>query len=191
MDLKYLVLVTGLPGTGKSAVSKVIAQELGWDLHTILDARRDSGYSRYDPRTVLFGYQELISRMNHSMARGRNVIIDALAHAQVTRYLIFSWVESYNHKGVILECQCPSEVSISRMGGRANKDVSLIDDPADEGVYWKCAVKYQDLDRFVQRHDVYLFRYLSHQNVFVRVKSDPEGIPLADRIEDIITKHFK
>jgi aminoglycoside phosphotransferase family enzyme/predicted kinase len=83
-----LVLVGGLPGSGKSTIVAGVAQELGWNVVRSDELRREVpkvdaggapgyGLGRYAPLTTSTVYHELLTRAEELLMRGESVILDA------------------------------------------------------------------------------------------------------------------
>lgn len=117
-----LVVVSGLPGTGKSTIAEAVAEHLG-AVHLRSDALRDEvgppdGVERYAPAAVGRVYGELLARASELLARGRSVVADA------------TWREPDHRLGVegiagataadlrVLECRAPAAVAEARIERR-------------------------------------------------------------------------
>jgi aminoglycoside phosphotransferase family enzyme/predicted kinase len=134
-----LVLVGGLPGTGKSTVASALADRTGCVLLRSDLVRRElpetssldphAGYrrGRYAPRHVHATYQELLDRATALLERGESVILDAswssaderAAAREVARRTVSDPLE--------LRCEAPLEVTRPRLAAR-------VGDPSDATV---------------------------------------------------------
>ncbi len=47
---KPLIIMAGLPGTGKSTVSETLEDILDYDLYSLLDIKREFGHKKYRPK---------------------------------------------------------------------------------------------------------------------------------------------
>jgi uncharacterized protein len=132
-----LVLVGGLPGTGKSTLAAGLADRFGWsvirsdevrkDLAGIGHAERaDAGFREglYGPEATAGTYRELLERARRLLAFGEPVVLDAswtdaryrAAAAEVAHETCSELVE--------LECTAPTEVAAERLRSRGAADVS-------------------------------------------------------------------
>jgi predicted kinase len=127
-----LVLVGGLPGTGKSTLAMAASQATGWTLLRSDAVRqqlipggpptpstRDYGTGRYQREYVDAVYAELLRRCEPQLRRGHTVVLDA-------SWARRSWREAARQVGVRtgaemieLQCQVPPVVADRRMVGRA------------------------------------------------------------------------
>ncbi len=74
-----LVLVGGLPGTGKSTLATGLAEETGWTLVRSDEVRRQGpmGPDRYAPDALATVYEELLQVAQNRLEQGDSVILDA------------------------------------------------------------------------------------------------------------------
>jgi uncharacterized protein len=131
-----LVLVGGLPGTGKSALAGEIASRLGF---TVLSSDRirkelagiapgqhaaeEFGAGLYAPAWTDRTYAELISRAAELLAMGESVVLDATWSAPDHRESAAALARQAAAELVQLECTAPAQVAASRIDRRPD-DVS-------------------------------------------------------------------
>jgi predicted kinase len=88
-----IVIVIGLPGTGKTTFSKGLAQEMG-ALHLNTDIIRDQLKLRgqYDRATKNLIYATMMERAGQAVATNRHVVVDGTFYKQQLRddYLTFA-----------------------------------------------------------------------------------------------------
>ena len=53
-----IIMLAGLPGTGKSTIAERLEDRLDYDLHSLLGVRRDFGHKRYRPKQNRNVFQE-------------------------------------------------------------------------------------------------------------------------------------
>jgi hypothetical protein len=137
-----LVLVGGLPGTGKTTVSNALAGELGMvvlssdrvrkELHgSAPDQPAAAPYHQglYSPAATERTYTELLARAARCLAQGESVVLDASWTSAPRRAAAAELAHSAHAALVALECTAPPEVSAQRLRQRIG---SLSD--ADEAI---------------------------------------------------------
>jgi aminoglycoside phosphotransferase family enzyme/predicted kinase len=137
-----LVLVGGLPGTGKSTLAEGIADRLGWllvrsdvlrkQLAGLPDrARAGAAYRHgiYTAETTARTYQEMIDRARRALRLGESVVLDASWTDDRWRLLAAHAAETTASELVELRCDAPPEVTAERLALRAAAGL----DPSDAG----------------------------------------------------------
>jgi aminoglycoside phosphotransferase family enzyme/predicted kinase len=137
-----LVLVGGLPGTGKSTVSNALAGELGMvvlssdrvrkELHGLAphqSAAAPYQQGLYSPAATERTYAELLARAARCLAQGESVVLDASWTNAAHRTAAAELARSAHAGLVALECRAPATVLTQRLQQRAR---SISD--ADEAV---------------------------------------------------------
>ena len=81
-----IVMITGLPGTGKPTLAMALSRELG-GLHLNTDrVRKEMGLmGRYDPETKKRIYDEILKRAGEALISGETVIIDGTFYREALR----------------------------------------------------------------------------------------------------------
>ncbi len=126
-----LVLVGGLPGTGKTTVSNALAGQLGMvvlssdrvrkELHGITpDQSAAAPYYQglYSPAATERTYTELLARAAHCLAQGESVVLDASWTSALRRAAAAELADSAHAALVALECTAAPEVSAQRLRQR-------------------------------------------------------------------------
>ena len=127
-----LVLVGGLPGTGKSTLADQLSDRLGFAVLRSDEIRKELGGLRsdehpaagfgeglYDGETTSRTYARLIERARAALSMGEHVILDASwtdpAWREAARQLAH---ETYSDL-VQLRCSAPAEIAAARIAARA------------------------------------------------------------------------
>ncbi len=128
-----LVLVGGLPGTGKSTLAAGLAQRLGWVVVRTDEIRKDllgvghgdhAGPEGYGIRVTAATYAEAIDRAQALLRRGQSVLLDA-SWSDATHREVAADVADATHSDLVeLRCAAPSGVARTRVQQR-------IDDASD------------------------------------------------------------
>jgi hypothetical protein len=126
-----LVLVGGLPGTGKSTVAQHLADrgvgmvlssdEIRKELAGLRHddpAPADFGQDLYRPTTTAGTYEELRRRARHLLERGESVILDASWHSAAERERAAHLAASVHAELVQLSCRCPAAIADDRLRSR-------------------------------------------------------------------------
>jgi aminoglycoside phosphotransferase family enzyme/predicted kinase len=134
-----LVLVGGLPGTGKSTLAAGLADTNGWVLLRSDEVRKDlSGRGHDATDAVPYGqgiyrrevteatYRELLHRARSALSRGHAVVLDASWTDRREREAARRMAEETATDLVELRCMAPSSVATARITRRARegRDVS-------------------------------------------------------------------
>jgi aminoglycoside phosphotransferase family enzyme/predicted kinase len=123
-----VVLVGGLPGSGKSTVAGRFADEFGWAVLSSDEVRRDLGLrtvdigaeAAYDPATVAAVYDRMRHRAEELVRRGTSVVLDATWSSASERDLLRNAVRGSRSRLVELRCDAPMALCRERVGRRTD-----------------------------------------------------------------------
>ena len=115
-----VVLVGGLPGTGKSTLAAGLAAETGWHLIRSDEIRRhqSAGPDRYAPESRAAVYEELLSSAREQLARGESVVLDASWISADERALAARVAEVAESELLSVCCVCHDSVGAERIKER-------------------------------------------------------------------------
>ncbi|MGW1679688.1 bifunctional aminoglycoside phosphotransferase/ATP-binding protein [Saccharopolyspora sp. NPDC002376] len=127
-----LVLVGGLPGTGKTTVAGALADRMGAVLLRTDQIRRElpgaaqlaahAGYGRglYDSDNVHDTYSEMLARARTLLAHGENVVLDASWSNAEEREAARAVARETSAAPSELHCVAPTEISEARITARTD-----------------------------------------------------------------------
>ncbi len=126
-----LVLVGGLPGTGKSTVARALADQLDAALLRSDEVRKELAglevttaaaasyrHGLYEPEQVGRVYGELRERARHQLELGVSVVLDASFTSEAERDAAATLASETSSSLVQLRCVAPMEVARARLAAR-------------------------------------------------------------------------
>lgn len=132
-----LILVTGLPGTGKTTFARALAQEMGFPHFNTDGLRTELGLrGKYDAATKEFVYQELLQRTAKYLQNGDSVVIDATFYTPVLRQPFVQLADELEVPIRWIELEASEEVIRTRVGFKRP------DSEADFSVYLELKEQY-------------------------------------------------
>jgi len=113
-----LIIFSGLPGTGKSALAEAVGRELGipvfakdW-LEAVL-LRSKLVPAEAEKQLGSIGYDLLTTLAERQLSLGQSVILDSVASTESIRNIWWDLRKKYNADWRVIECIC-SDVSVHR-----------------------------------------------------------------------------
>jgi uncharacterized protein len=155
-----LILVAGLPGTGKSTLARALASHAGFDVirsdqvrkalahadeGTALESGDGFASGIYTPQWNERTYQECLARAEAALFNGKRVIVDASFRDESWRRWFLKLSERWSVPGLLLICGADPAVVKNRLEERRN-DVS----DADWTIYLQAAQRWEPLGRRTQ-----------------------------------------
>ena len=126
----FLLIVCGLPGTWKTETTEEVSRIKGYPLlRTDLirlevlkneDVFDEKVASNMDKRTMV--YDEMFARAEKILRKGDGVILDATFVTQSLRRHAAAIAAKHNMTFIIMQTDCPQEVSIARILKRTKED---------------------------------------------------------------------
>lgn len=139
-----LILVCGLPGTGKTTVAKRIAMRTKSSLLST-DVIRKQLFKKpaYDQKEREMVYGELFSRAERSLKDGKNVLVDGTFYRKELRDKVRKIAEKTGSKFRIVEVVC-GERHVRRRLDKRKRTCSISD--ADYCVYRKIKEQFEPIE---------------------------------------------
>ena len=148
----FLLIACGLPGTWKTETTEEVSRITGYPLlRTDLirlevlkneDVFDEKVASSMDKRTMV--YDEMFRRADESLAKGDGVILDATFVTQLLRRRAAAIAAGHSLRFVILQTDCPQEVSIKRILKRT-KD-NYVSNALTEQAYLNNKKRFEEVD---------------------------------------------
>ena len=136
------MLVCGLPGVGKTSISKELAKLTNWVVLSTDKIRKElipnPTYSK-EERRLIYDVLVLIAKYLHNA--GINCILDATFNTENSRKEIKNKLNLSSQQVCVVECICPEDIVISRLKNRKN-DYS----DADTSIYRSMKTTYQPIE---------------------------------------------
>ena len=125
MPSPLLVVYCGLPGVGKSTVSRYTADQLGASRHRSDEVRQELFEEpSYTPAELRATYEELLERARADLEAGRDVVVDATFRERPERDRAAAVAEETGATVTFVRVTCSPEVVRERLQART-------DDPSD------------------------------------------------------------
>lgn len=117
-----LVVVAGLPGTGKSTVAAGVADDIDAVLLRSDELRKTlaNGNSdrRYDPSVTAHTYDDLLGRARDLLGRGESVVLDATWRSANHRAAVVALAEAVTADLTVVECMTSDTIADARIEAR-------------------------------------------------------------------------
>lgn len=151
-----LVLVGGLPGTGKSTLARGLAERAGFEVIRSDVVRKDLagadgltepfGDAIYTPEWTQRTYAACLAAARQAIFDGRRVILDATFQSERWRQTFLDAARRGGVPGIVLQCTATPDVVRARLRDRSN-DVS----DADWAIYQKKAAAWDTPGEWTRR----------------------------------------
>jgi aminoglycoside phosphotransferase family enzyme/predicted kinase len=135
-----LVLVGGLPGTGKSTLAAGLADRFGWNVLRSDEIRKDlAGVAHtdrkeaafredlYSPEATVTTYREMLERARRLLELGEPVVLDASWTDARQRASAAAVARETSSEHVEIECVAPADVAAERLGSRTRIGADVSD----------------------------------------------------------------
>lgn len=192
---KFLILICGLPGTGKTKLGHTLKSELaGYEAVFQNDIRRLLGMKKMPAHG-----QEKVLRITDVLIgeylrdpKIRGVIFESGNRFTFRRQQLYGIAASCRAKVVTIEVVCSEETSKKRIRTRKNsKEDGLLGDPADIKAYDRIKALWEDVESEDFKHlgldHVSYVKYDTDKNAVERVIINKGAIHFIKKLEKIIT----
>ncbi len=137
-----LIIVCGLPGTGKTTLAKALAKRFS-AVHISSDLIRKEMMARptYRPEEKARVYEELVARVAELLEGGKSVIADATFYRRSLRSRLVEAAEKAGTKAHFVLCQLSEAEVMDRMSGSGERGGS----DADFSIYLRIKDEFEPL----------------------------------------------
>lgn len=133
-----LIIVSGLPGSGKSYFARRLAQKLGAEyINSDATRRAMNAMGRYGFEDKLNVYEEMASRAGDNLRKGRTVVVDATFYHHEMRNLFLTLGKLLHKPICYLEVQAEEGLIQDRLSRPRT------DSEADYAVYQQLKLQYE------------------------------------------------
>lgn len=123
-----LIIVAGLPGSGKTTAAKIIGDYAGAVVLRTDEIRKKLFYSpAYTPNENQQVYDELMCQADTKLAQHRPVVLDATFHRRQNRDRAINVAQKYNASVQMVEIICPDEAKLVDHLSHRTRDASDAD----------------------------------------------------------------
>ena len=189
----YLIVVAGLPGTGKSTTARRLGKSLdNYELIEQNEIRRKMDYrSMPSPKEQEPVLEEINRLVQICLNNGKGVVVESAHSRAYRRHQLYGIASSCGAEAVALGCVCSEELSRRRIESRDEGD-ELISDPTDFEVYSRIKQKWENIEwdflRGEQQGHVSHIRYDSEGNKIDRILVRRGAEEFVEKIEGILLK---
>lgn len=142
---KLLIVVCGLPGTGKTESSKKLSEHLqSFVCISQNEVRREFGMKRM-PKTQDAVLRKIDQRIAACLMSGKNVVFDSVNRYQFRRQQLYGIASCLGARVITLEMICPEKIAKQRITHRSPTPDGLLSDTNDPKVYDNMKLEWEDV----------------------------------------------
>ncbi len=141
-----LIVVVGLPGTGKTTISKKLASSLNY-LHIDQNEIRRQQGMRKMPQTQDKTLRKIDRIVAETLNKRKGIVVDSVHRYMFRRQQLYGVASGAGKKVLVIECLCSPEEAKKRMQQRPKSD-GFISDPNNPSVYEKLSKLWEDIKEY-------------------------------------------
>ena len=186
-----LIILAGLPGTGKTTIAKKIYENLeNYILISQNEIRRRLGIKRM-PKTQETTLREIDRYCAEELNKGKGVIIDSVNRYLFRRHQLYGIASCCGKKVLTLEVVCSEETAKNRIKNRLVISDGLISDPNNPKVYDKISKLWENISldfKYPGEGHVSYISYDSEKNTIKEQVISPNHKRFINKISKILIK---
>jgi len=140
-----LIIICGLPGSGKSSLSRRLKRTLP-AIHLNTDKVRKEVFSspKYTEQEKKMVYDEIVNQTEKQLLKKRNVIVDATFYSKKYRQRVINVARDTKTKYYVIRCILSEEMVKKRLEMRGKRGTGISD--ADYNIYLKVKEKFEPIE---------------------------------------------
>ena len=170
------IIVAGLPGTGKTTISKQVAKELNAEILRTDEIRKNNEFSEKEKKTV---YEKMLSIAEKELKKNKNIILDATFYKKKFRSKAKKIAERNKTENYLIEVTCSEKALKKRINKRFKEKKSK--SKANYEVYLKIKKQFQKIN---EKH----FQIDSSENYEHQVREVLNSIKVNEFEKNILPK---
>lgn len=140
----FLILICGLPGTGKTTLARILSAGLrGYTLLDQNEIRRKHGMRRM-PKSQDAVLREIDRTAAECLRKNKGVIFESVNRYSFRRHQIYGIASCCGKRVLVIEVVCGESTAKARMRERESGD-GLLSDPSDPKVYDRLKALWDDV----------------------------------------------
>ncbi|MBN1170101.1 AAA family ATPase [Candidatus Micrarchaeota archaeon] len=136
-----LIIICGLPGTGKSSLSRKLREKIGAVyLNTDIIRKQITKKPDYSEEEKKRVYDEMINLAEKNINERKNVILDATFYSKKLRMVM----KNISKDHYVILCSLPEKLVKERLMGRERRKKGISD--ADYGIYLELKKRFEPVE---------------------------------------------
>jgi predicted kinase len=184
-----VVMLMGLPGTGKSASGAYLEQILGFARFDPIKSRRALGYKKYSKESTTDAMLKMYEDAGRAIHSGQPVLLEGNYQSRFCRQVAYCLARGHLKEILVIEYLCAEQTAKRRMKNRPGND-GLVTSSRDPRVYVKMASSREDVAGDLSENaDVSLLRFDTETHTFEDVRINPTVTGLTKQVKEVLRQY--